>query len=239
MLLAVSPRQKLCSKHIPDFSTGCVPAGKGRAQRQAARRCPTASLAAPGGVVEPRTKVAFPQVISSQLCLGAGLRSKQLFGPIAVSIYTVALYADAEQAKRALAAAAADDATAALLSDGSVPMTLCLTFVRAVTSAQFLDALSSELATRTTDKATLEAFGDFFRGSYTALDSGATVLLSFKPAAGLDVSLLAPQTTVPPATPDASFASPAFARALFDVYLGQRSIVPEAKAAWAVGVRKL
>ena len=216
----------------------CQLAVKGRVQRRAARRSPTtASLAAPdGGVVEPKTKVAFPQVLLSQRCLGAGVRAKSLLGPIAVSVYAVALFADATCAKQALAAAAAEDATASLLS-ASVPLTLCLTFVRSVKSAQFVAALNEELATRTTDKATLDAFCEFFGGK--ALDTGATVLLSLQPAAGLGVSLLAPQTTVPPTAPDASFASPAFAMALFDVYLGQRSIVPEAKAAWAAGARKL
>ena len=217
-------------------STGQL-AVKGHVRRRAARRCPAASLSAPdGGVVEPKTKVAFPPVLFSQRCLGAGVRAKQLLGPIAVSVYAVALFADVTCAKKALAAAAAGNETATLLS-GSVPLTLCLTFVRSVTSAQFLGALNEELATRTTDKATLEAFGDLFRGR--ALDTGATVLLSLQPASGLDVSLLPPQSTVPPATPDASYASPAFAQALFDVYLGQRSIVPEAKAAWAAGARKL
>ena len=187
--------------------------------------------------MEPKTKVVFPAVLLNQRCLGAGVRAKQLLGPIAVSVYAVALYADAPAAKQALAAAAATaDATATLLS-GSVPLTLCLTFVRSVSSAQFLSALNEELATRTTDKPTLEAFEQLFRGK--ALDVGATVLLSLQPASGMDVTLLAPQTTAPPGTPDASFASPAFAQALFDVYLGQRTIVSDARAAWAAGAREL
>ena len=214
------------------------PAQRVDVQRRAAWRCPTASLAArDGGVVEPKTKVAFPPVLLKQRCLGAGVRTKQLLGPIAVSVYAVALYADETAAKQALAEVAATaDATSTLIS-GNVPLTLCLTFARSVTSAQFLAALNEELATRTSDKATLQAFGEFFRGK--ALDTGATVLLSLQPASGLDVSLVAPPAAAPPTTPDASFASPAFAQALFDVYLGQRSIVSDAKAAWAAGARKL
>ena len=239
LLCSLTLAPLLCAyRMLLAVSTGQL-AVKGHAQRRAVRRCPAASLsAADGSIVEPKTKVAFPQVLLSQRCLGAGVRAKQLLGPIAVSVYAVALFADVACAKKALvaAAAAAEDETATLLSS-SVPLTLCLTFVRTVTSAQFLGALNEELATRTTDKATLEAFGDLFRGR--ALDTGATVLLSLQPASGLDVSLLSPQTTVPPVTPDASFPSPAFAQALFDVYLGQRSIVPEAKAAWAAGARKL
>lgn len=149
-------------------------------------------------------------------------------------MYAVGLYAD-ELAAGALAAAAPAGALAALLA-GDVPLTLCLVFARSVTSAQFLDALNAELATRSTDAATLEGFSAYFRGK--TLDTGATVLIGSKLGA-LDVSLLAPHVTAPPASPGATFASPAFSRALFDIYLGERSIVPDAKAAWEAGARAL
>lgn len=193
------------------------------------RRERRVSCAADGAaLVEPKTKISFAPVLQGQRCLGVGVRSKQLLGPIAVSVYALALYCDVPEAKRALAAAATPDAAAALLA-GNVPLTLSLVFARSVTSAQFIDAITSELATRSTDAATLEAFCAYFRTK--TLDTGAMVVLSSKPAAGLDVTVLAQQST--------TFASPAFAQALFDVYLGERSIVPDAKAAWNAGARAL
>jgi len=180
-------------------------------------------------VTEPKTKISFPRTLLGQRCLGVGVRSKQLLGPLAVNVYCVALYADVRHLS------AAGDAVSTLLA-GDCPLTLCLTFARSVTPEQFLGALNAELATRSTDAATLESFSAYFRGK--SLDTGATVLLSLLPSRRLDVSLMAPQATTPPATPGASFASPAFARALFDVYVGEDSIVPDAKKAWAAGASK-
>jgi hypothetical protein len=198
------------------------------------RRERRVSCAADGAaLVEPKTKISFAPVLQGQRCLGVGVRSKQLLGPIAVSVYALALYCDATTPRPKLAAS---EAAAAALLAGDVPLTLSLVFARSVTSAQFIDAITSELATRSTDAATLEAFCDYFRTK--TLDTGAMVVLSSKPAAGLDVTVLAQQSTTLPA-PGATFASPAFARALFDVYLGERSIVPDAKAAWDAGARAL
>lgn len=199
------------------------------------RRERRVSCAAGNALVEPKTKIAFAPELQGQRCLGVGVRSKQLLGPIAVSVYALALYCDEAEAKRMLAAQRTQDAAAALLA-GDVPLTLSLVFARSVTSAQFTDAITSELATRSTDAATLEAFCAYFRTR--TLDAGAMVVLSSKPAAGLDVTVLAQQSTTLPA-PGATFASPAFARALLDVYLGERSIVPDAKAAWNAGARAL
>lgn len=201
------------------------------------RACFTvASLASPDGVVtEPKTKISFPRTLLGQRCLGVGVRSKQLLGPLAVNVYCVALYARLPTHPYTYAGSAAGDAVSTLLA-GDCPLTLCLTFARSVTPEQFLGALNAELATRSTDAATLESFSAYFRGK--SLDTGATVLLSLLPSRRLDVSLMAPQALTPPAAPGASFASPAFARALFDVYVGENSIVPDAKKAWAAGASK-
>ena len=202
-------------------------AAKSRVQRGGRGHCAVTS-SAETLVVEPKTKISFPGALLGQRCLGCGVRAKQLFGPLAVNVYAVALYAEEASLRTA------QDANLLKLAD-AVPLTLCLVFARSVTPAQFTDALTSELATRSSDAETLEAFCALFRNK--TLDAGTTVLLGSTPGAGLEVTLLR-QPMTPPA-PDATFASAAFARALCDIYLGERSIVPEAKATWAASVRAL
>jgi hypothetical protein len=192
-----------------------------RARSQNALRCRAE-------VKEPKTGVAFPATLQELRCLGAGVRVKALLGPVGVRVYAVALYAEPA------AAAAAADATSLL--DSASSKALLLRFVRTVTSEQFVDALKAELASKVSDQATLDAFNAFFHDKLLVTGSG--VLMAWAPDGTLTVSVLPAQSST--ATASLRLASvPAFARALFSVFLGPASIVPEARAAWEAGARSL
>ena len=53
------------------------------------------------------------------------------------------------------------------------------------------------------------------------------------------MSLLTGQYIVLQVKPDLSIESPGLCRALFEVYTGSNSVVPEAKKSWADGARQL
>jgi hypothetical protein len=184
-------------------------------------------------VTEKKTGIAFPASLRVSglelVCVGAGLRAKALLGPIAVSVYAVALYVDA--------AGASSVAAEALLSSSTAVQTLFITFARTVTPEQFIAALSEQLAPVLGKDAALDAFRAFIRTQQ--LEKGSSVLLSRLPEGAVEVSVLPPGAVAAPATAGARFESPAFARALFDVYLGPASIVPDARAAWLAGAREV
>lgn len=190
-------------------------------------------------LTDGHTGISFPANVSSGgralIPLGCGVRKKQLLGPIALSIYAVALFVERAEAAAALPGGVA--VTAGALLDGEFVKTLYITFAREVTPAQFLAALGEELGKRLGGNAcqgVLDDFSAFVRGS--RLDKGSSILLTWRPADEvLDVNVLPPGAGSPPA----SFASQAFARALFDVYLGKETIVPEARDAWVAGAKKL
>jgi hypothetical protein len=48
-----------------------------------------------------------------------------------------------------------------------------------------------------------------------------------------------PQNTLAQARPQLRVESPMLCRALFEVFLGSESVVPDARAAWAAGARAL
>jgi hypothetical protein len=189
-------------------------------------------VCAAAAVTEKKTGIAFPASLRvsgvERTCVGAGLRAKALLGPIAVSVYAVALYLDASSGVAA---------EALLSSSSTAAQTLFITFARTVTPEQFIAALSEQLAPVLGKDAALDAFSAFIRTQQ--LEKGSSVLLSRLPEGTVEVCVLPPGAAAAPATAGARFESPAFARALFDVYLGPASIVPDARAAWLAGTREV
>ncbi|KAK9826897.1 hypothetical protein WJX81_006395 [Elliptochloris bilobata] len=210
---------------------------------------------APGLVVkEASTGVEFPEVVSlwgsseKFRSVGAGVRAKK-FAFVPVKVYAVTVYVEAEKAARELGVRSrggffADDADedyALALVDGAFAKALVVHLVRKVDGKTFYEALEEALAPRLRlagEGAALQRFGDFFQGR--TLEKGTEVVmlwrtegpveLALRPEGGPDLLQL---------TPDLRIEAVSLGRALFEVYLGSNSVVPEARSIWAQGARAL
>lgn len=176
---------------------------------------------------------------------------------MSVKVYAVALYVEAEKAARELGvrscggffddASTADSDFCAALADGAFAKALRIDLVRDVDGATFYGALEEALAPRLrlmggAAAAALKKFGGFFSGK--KLTKGTSLALLQRLDGGLDVAVCADRTRAA-----AAFASPdapalridakGFGRSLFEVFLGDSSVVPEAKKAWAQGAKAL
>lgn len=85
----------------------------------------------------------------------------------------------------------------------------------------------------------LETFSSFFQGQQ--LSKGSVVTLLYRTDATLDVTLSSPKQPADLSTAQASLCikSASLCRALFETFLGESSVVPEARAVWAAGARQL
>lgn len=93
--------------------------------------------------------------------------------------------------------------------------------------------------------AALEAFGEFFGGR--KLVKGTAIMMLWRPDGRVEVATCADGSS--PSAAAAAFAapdaaqltvdSPGLGRALFETYLGEASVVPAGRAAWAAGARAL
>lgn len=85
----------------------------------------------------------------------------------------------------------------------------------------------------------LETFSSFFQGQQ--LSKGSVITLLYRTDATLDVALSSPERPADLAAARASLCikSASLCRALFETFLGESSVVPEARAVWAAGARQL
>lgn len=175
----------------------------------------------------------------------------------------MSLYVEAKPAARELGLRArggflqSDDDFAAALTDGAFAKVLAVRLLRDVTGEQFADAISERLAPRarlTGAGAALDQYVSFFSGRRLV---AGTCLANLWTADGEQLQV---QTAGPAGDesgddsddgggaaavdwqtrpPELVVASPSLARGLFETYLGGSPVVPEARAAWCGGGRRL
>jgi hypothetical protein len=178
--------------------------------------------------------------------MGAGVRSKKiaLFG---VKVYAVALFVEAAKAAHELGVRDRggffenDDDFCSALVDGGFIKALQIELVRDVEGATFVEALNEALRPRmalTGETAILEQFRAFF--GEKKLGKGTNIVLMYRTDATLDVAVRGSRPESWAAeTPGLSIPSPSLARALFEVFLGEKSVVPDARKEFANGARAL
>ena len=212
-------------------------------------------------VTDPKTGVAFPaawpNVCGLELvCLGAGCRKKAILGPIAVNVYSAALFVEAGPAAKELGvrqrgglfADGRDAAYCDALLDGAFMKALHLVLVRSVSGDTFAAALAEALEPRLRLAGAAEALPLLVaaltaRGSF---DKGVEVFFTWRPDGALEVTVQPPadggaggRLRGPRLRPDAVIPSQPLCRALFEVFLGADSVVPDGRAAFAAGARRL
>ncbi|GAB4813377.1 hypothetical protein N2152v2_000423 [Parachlorella kessleri] len=200
---------------------------------------------------EPNTGVEFPLVQQFWLgeptrCMGAASKSKKI-AFISVKVYAVSLYVEAEKAAKELGVRDRggffdnDDDFCQALVDGGFIKILQIQLVRKVDGQMFADALAETLEPRmrlTGELATLEKFKAFFQDK--DLDKGTNVLLMYRTDATLDVVLRQGDGhDYSKVVAELSIPSASLCRALYEVYLGSTTVIPEAKKEWAKGARAL
>ena len=117
--------------------------------------------------------------------------------------------------------------------------------MRDVDGPTFVGALEEALAPRlriTGETGALQQFADFFGGR--TLAKGSALLMLWAPEGRMEVATVGDRARSGAAwaSPDAAeltIPSAGLCRALFEVYLGESSVVPTARAAWAKGARAL
>lgn len=240
-----------------------------RSPVRASRRAIVAPRAVFAAVVEPATKVSFPDTYDTHCktkemkCLGAGVREKKI-AIIKVKVYAVAMYAEAGTCKAALA-------SGKTLLDGEFHKALLVQLVRNVDGKTFWEALDDALVGRIKEIATnmstaededgnsmatvaeaaevaeeaafdaMAELKDLFSGANLKKDS--RVLIDWRPTGPSKTSVTGFDgvLTVGVVGTDVvvETKSMELARALFDVYLGDAPVAPDAKKAFEEGAGKL
>lgn len=218
------------------------------AARQGAVRC-NASLM----VKDDATGIEFPLVNEfwageTYRSVGAGARSKKI-AFINVKVYAVTVYVEAEKAAKELGVRQRggffddnkDDDYALALVDGAFDKVVQIEMARSVDGATFVEALNEALEPRMRlmgEMTTLEQFKLFFMGK--TIDKGSNIILLWRQPDSLEMTITTDKSQdFSKAIPDLVLSSAGLCRALFEVYLGAASVVPEAKGVWARGARGL
>eukprot|EP01023_Acetabularia_acetabulum_P067578 TRINITY_DN9350_c1_g1_i1.p2 TRINITY_DN9350_c1_g1~~TRINITY_DN9350_c1_g1_i1.p2 ORF type:complete len:282 (+),score=53.59 TRINITY_DN9350_c1_g1_i1:250-1095(+) len=210
-------------------------------------------------VKEQGTGVEFPLVRQFWAgdkcrCLGAAERIKQIL-ILKAKVYAVSLYVESELAARELGVrsrggyfdANQDQEYCDAILDGAFVKCVILHMVRSVDGQAIFGALDEALRPRlqvTGELGKLQELQQIFEGSQ--FEDGDEVLLMWLLDGTLNVhinkassktnrhpdefSKISPQHTIQPS---------GMTRALFEVYLGQNGVIPQARAAWAQGARVL
>ena len=178
--------------------------------------------------------------------MGASVRSKKI-AFIGVKVYAIALYVEAEKAAHELGIRdrggffETDDDYCSALVDGGFIKTLQIELVRDVEGAAFVEALNEALRPRmslTGELSLLEQFKSFFEDK--KLTKGTNIVLMYRTDGTLDVAVKAQRPEGWSAVnSDLSISSPSMCRALFEVFLGEKSVIPDAKKEWANGAKAL
>jgi|Transcript_364 hypothetical protein len=209
-----------------------------------------ASVCVRAVVMDPVTKISFPDTERGQVCLGAGARTKRV-AILDVKVYALALYVDGDKAKAAKALG---------LLKGAYDKTLRITLARDVDGKDFASALDEALAPRLREIATnmatkedengdfmattaeaaekaeekandeLEALSDAFSG--IKLKSGTNVIITWTPNASKKASIDIAGDVV-------EFESEELALALLDTYVGDAPVSPGARDAFNKGLSAL
>lgn len=205
-------------------------------------------------VREASTGVEFPLVRTfwegeAQRSMGASVRQKKI-AFLGVKVYAVALYVEAERAAKELGVRKRggffddnrNEDYALALVDGAFAKALEIQLVRKVEGAQFADAIAEALEPRmrlTGEMATLDKFKQFFDGR--TLEKGTQIVLLWRVEGILEMTVRTAEdgTDYTRATPDLRIESPGMCRALFEVYLGSNTVVPDAIHVWAEGTKQL
>lgn len=184
-------------------------------------------------------------------CLGAGPRTKSVF-IVTVKVYSAALYVEAERCAKELGIRyrggffESDDDYCQAMLDGAFNKALVVHLCRDVEGATFAEAINTALLPRCqltgeTDK--LASLVQFFTAEQ--LKSGSEVLLYWNVAVGDLEAVIIPADAVAGGVkldtlkPQFRLRSPGLCRALFSVYLGEATVVPEARKAWVKGAQNL
>eukprot|EP00878_Enallax_costatus_P033878 GHUV01037454.1.p2 GENE.GHUV01037454.1~~GHUV01037454.1.p2 ORF type:complete len:134 (+),score=50.27 GHUV01037454.1:761-1162(+) len=116
--------------------------------------------------------------------------------------------------------------------------------LRDIEGHQFAEAVDGKLKPRmqlTGDLASLEKFTGFFEG--VKLSKGTQVMCLWTKTGKLHVVVLdaaaAASTDLEKLVPQDKLQSEGFARALFELFLGQQSVVADARPVWAAGAKEL
>lgn len=186
-------------------------------------------------VTEPNTQVKFPTefqaAAGAQTLAGTGVRTRTM---VKVKVYAFGLYVDQAGARSALGAwkgktaadLARDQSLYAELLKGGFPMTLRLVMTRAVGADKMSEAFNEALAPRLAQAEQRGMTGGAealarFRSFFTDELAEGTELVFSRAGDKLIVSIGGKQS--------GEIDNAALAWALFDVYLGTKSIVPDGK----------
>ncbi|KAF8068306.1 FAP3 [Scenedesmus sp. PABB004] len=256
MALAAAPGHRAC--RCPGAfgrSAAARPAQACSAARPAPpRRGRALAAAARMMVKEPKSGAEFPLAQrfwegDEYRCIGAGMRAKQIL-MIKAQVYAVALYVEGGLAAKELGIRSrggffeGDADYCAALVDGAFNKALVFTMLRDLEGKQFSDAVNDKLGPRmqlTGDTASLEAFKGFIEGHKLA--KGTQIMCLWTKAGDLEVVLLdaaeAAAAELERIAPKNKLHSEGFARALFELFLGDGSVVADAKPVWAAGAKQL
>lgn len=182
--------------------------------------------------------------------LGAGTRYKKI-AFVGVKVYAIALYVEAERTAKELGVRQRGgffddnvDADYALaIVDGAFTKTLVIKMTRKVEGDQFVGAIAEALEPRmrlTGQMDVLDKFKTFF-ASKPALEKGTAITMLWTPAGSLELLVRQDDSDLNYSTvqPDARFESPSLCRALFEIYMGEKPVIPDAIGRWAEGTRNL
>ncbi|GBF91104.1 chalcone-flavanone isomerase [Raphidocelis subcapitata] len=208
-------------------------------------------------ITDPKSNASFPLAQrfwegEEMHCLGSGTRVKKVL-VVGVQVYSIAVYAEGERAAKELGIRArggffeGDGDYCAALLDGAFGKAVVFKLLRDISGQQFAEAIDEALGPRmklTGEGGALADFSAFFSTRQLPKDTQIALVwplappghdvqlqgLVVPPGAGVDLETTAPQLRI---------SSPGLARALFELYLGDGSIVPEGRAEWARGARAL
>jgi hypothetical protein len=168
-------------------------------------------------VVEPRSGVKFAAKDGDMTLLGVGLRTKTF---LKVKVYAAGFYVSDGALHESLASHRGATSAPGFFKDlvwGDFGKEIVLKFVRDVTTKQIQDAFKEALPAA--DKAHLDAFAAYFGDT----KEGQQYRLRWAPGGSLETTV-AGQAKVPIADKD-------FAAAVFGIWLGEKPIQEDLKAA--------
>jgi hypothetical protein len=175
----------------------------------------SAATPAPADVVEPRTKVSFPERRDGMTLLGTGVRTKTF---LKVKVYAIGFYVSDTALAGRLAKfrgrTTSPDFYRELVT-GDFPKEVVMTFVREATAEQVRDAFYESLPG--VDRARLDVFSSHFGAPH----AGDTYVVRWAPGGVLEFT--AKGQAKPPIN------DPAFTTAVFAIWLGEKPIQEDIK----------
>lgn len=184
-------------------------------------------------------------------CLGAGTRVKKIL-VVGVPVYSVAVYVEGDRSAKELGIRArggffaSDDDYCTALLDGAFGKALVFKLLRDITGQQFADAIEEALGPRvkiTGESAALQQFISFFTTQQLPKDTQVVFVWPLKASgeAELQGEVVRPgdNRDLVATAPELRISSPGISRALFELYIGDASLVPEGRAAFVAGAKEL